>query len=131
MVAKERIKEIYNDFLYIIEKRKIIGILLYGSLAKDQETIKSDVDICIVAPDEDAFELLSFIVGNINVVKKNYDVRIFSELPLHIKINIIENGILIYSPDKYDLYEYFYFYRKLWADQKHRQHMSKEELLSL
>lgn len=131
MVAKERIKEIYNDFLYIIEKRKIIGILLYGSLAKDQETIKSDVDICIVAPDEDTFELLSFIVGNINVVKKNYDVRIFSELPLHIKIGIIENGILIYSPDKYDLYEYFYFYRKLWADQKHRQHMSKEELLSL
>ncbi|TFG24155.1 MAG: nucleotidyltransferase domain-containing protein [Promethearchaeota archaeon] len=131
MAAKERIKEIYNDFLYIIEKRKIIGILLYGSLAKDQETIKSDVDICIVAPDEDNFELLSFIVGNINVVKKKYDIRIFSELPLHIKIDIIENGILIYSPNKYDLYEYFYFYRKLWADQKHRQYMSKEEFLSL
>ena len=131
MAAKERIKEIYNDFLYIIEKRKIIGILLYGSLAKDQETIKSDVDLCIVAPDEDNFELLSFIVGNINVVKKKYDIRIFSELPLHIKIEIIENGILIYSPNKYDLYEYFYFYRKLWADQKHRPYMSKEEFLLL
>lgn len=131
MVAKERIKEIYDNFLNILEKRKITGILLYGSLAKDQETIKSDVDICIVAPDEETFELLSFLVGNINVVKNKYDIRIFTELPLYIKIDVIENGILIYSPNKFELYEYFYFYRKLWADQKHRQHMSKEELLSL
>ena len=74
---------------------------------------------------------MSFITKNINVIKKKYDVRIFSELPLFIKIRIIEDGVLIYSPSKYDLYEFFYFYRKIWADQKHRQKMSKIELLSL
>jgi predicted nucleotidyltransferase len=131
MVKKVLLKQINNDFLHITENKKILGILLFGSYVKNQETNRSDFDICIVAPDEDMRKLLSFIWGNINVVSKKYDVRIFAELPLYIKIQVIENGLLIYSPNKFDLYEYFYFYRKLWADQKHRQEMSKEELLSL
>jgi len=85
----------------------------------------------VVAPEEDIFDLLSFITKKINVVKKKYDIRIFSELPIFIKIQIIEDGILVYSPSKYDLYEFFYFYRKIWADQKHRHLMSKIDLLSL
>ena len=75
-------------------------------------------------------DLLSYILQNINVALKKYDVRMFSELPLYIKIQVIKKGILIYSPNKFDLYEYFYLYRKLWADQKHRQEISKEEIIS-
>jgi len=45
----------------------------------------------------------------------------FAELPLYVQIQVIENGILVYSHNKFDLYEYFYFYRKLWEDQKCRQ----------
>ena len=75
--------------------------------------------------------LLSYILQNINVNLKKYDRRFFSELPLYIKINVIEDGILVYSPNKLDLYEYFYTFRKLWADQKHRQTISKDELISL
>ena len=67
---------------------------------------------------------------NINVNLKKYDIRLFSELPLYIKIQIIEKGIAIYSPDELDLYEFFYIYRKLWADQEHRQKITKEELLT-
>ena len=70
------------------------------------------------------------ILTKINVKSKNYDIHMFSELPIHIKIQIIENGILINSPNQYDLYEYFYFYRKLWNDQKQRQELTKEELLT-
>jgi len=44
---------------------------------------------------------------------------------------VIEEGIVVYSPNELDLYEYFYPFRKLWADQKHRQELSKEDLLSL
>ncbi|GAH14027.1 unnamed protein product, partial [marine sediment metagenome] len=95
------------------------------------ETNRSDIDICIVAPNKENYELLSVFLRNIDVVSKKYDIRFFSELPLYIKIQVINDGILIYSLDKLDLYEYFYFYRKLWADQKHRQEISKEELLSM
>ena len=130
MVTEQKLEEIRDDFLDIVKKKEIIGILLFGSFVKDQETNNSDVDICIVAPNEDVFELLTYIAGIINLPKKRYDIRIFSELPLHIKIQVIEDGVLIHSPDKYDLYEYFYRYRKIWNDQKHRHILSKEELLT-
>lgn len=131
MDKKERLKDIYNDFLCVIENKNILGILLYGSYIKNVETSKSDIDICIVAPSENKVELLAFIFDKINVVSKKFDIRFFSELPLYIKIQIIEEGELIYSLDELDLYEYFYFYRKLWAEQKHRQEISKEEILSM
>jgi len=130
MVENELLNQILDDFSDLIENKKILGILLFGSYAIDEETNRSDIDICVVAPNEKMFDILSYAWQRINVALKKYDVRMFSELPLYIKIHVIKNGILIYSPNKFDLYEYFYFYRKLWADQKHRQEISKEELLS-
>lgn len=130
MVNKEFLNKIENNFAEIIKQKKILGILLFGSYLNNMETNRSDLDICVVAPKEDAGSLLSFILKNINVNVKKYDIRLFKELPLYIKIQIIENGILIYSPDKLDLYEFFYIYRKFWNDQKHRQMLTKEELLS-
>ena len=129
MVKKELLNQIFNDFSTVIAKRDILGILLYGSFTKDKNTNKSDIDICVVAPNEEKHHLLSFVLQNINVQKKKYDVRLFYELPLYIKINVIEEGLLIYSPNKLDLYEFFYIYRKLWNDQKHRQEISKEDML--
>ena len=131
MVKKELLDQIYNDFSYVIEKKDILGILLFGSYSKSKNTNRSDIDICIVAPKEDLHKLLSFVLQNINVEANKYDIRIFNELPLYIKIHIIEDGLLIYSSNKLDLYEFFYIYRKLWDDQKHRQEISKEELLSI
>ena len=131
MVNQKLMREISKDFSIVMERKEILGILLFGSVANEIETNKSDIDICVVAPNEKSSELLSFIWQNINVNLKKYDVRTFTELPLYIKIQVIEDGILIYSPNKYDLYEYLYPYRKLWADQKHRNKLNKEELLSL
>ncbi len=130
MVKKELLEQIYSDFSIIIQKREILGILLYGSYLMDNETSRSDIDICIVAPYEDIHQLISFILQNVNVTSKKYDVRVFQELPLYIKIHVIEKGELIYSPNELDLYEYFYLYRKIWNDQKHRQEISREELIS-
>jgi predicted nucleotidyltransferase len=63
-----------------------------------------------------------------DVYTKKYDVRIFEELPLHIQIQIIENHEIIHAKDIYEMYEYFYHFRKLWEDQASRQHVTKEEL---
>ena len=131
MVNQKLIEQIQADFLPIWTERNILGVLLYGSHALGMETLRSDIDICVVAPGEDIMDLLSFIWQNVNVSLKKYDVRVFHELPLYIKIQVIEKGILIYSTDKYELYEFFFVYRKIWADQKFRNTLSKEELLSL
>jgi len=129
VVEKELLDQVYNNFSYVIEKKNILGIFLYGSYSKNKNSNRSDIDICIVAPNEDPHELLSFILQNINVDVNKYDIRLFNELPLYIKIHIIEEGILIYSHNELDLYEFFYIYRKLWEDQKHRQEISKDDLL--
>ncbi|KKM77241.1 hypothetical protein LCGC14_1372030 [marine sediment metagenome] len=129
MVKEQLLKKIRNDFNKIITAKDIIGILLYGSHISNGVTNRSDIDVCIVAPTEDPYDLISYIRQNINVDQKRYDIRIFKELPIYIKIQIIEEGRLIYSPNKFDLYEYFYLYRKIWADQKNRQHISKQDLL--
>jgi predicted nucleotidyltransferase len=131
VVKEELLKQIKDDFVNVLDKEKVLGILLFGSYANETQTNRSDVDICVVAPEEDSFDLYFLFLEKINVVSKHYDIKFFTELPLYLKIQVIENGILVHSPNELDLYEYFYRFRKLWADQKHRQELSKDELLSL
>jgi len=52
-------------------------------------------------------------------------------MPLYLKIEVIEHGRVVYARDIYELYEYFYMFRKLWDDQKERQTLSKDEILDL
>ena len=131
MVKEELLKQIKDDFVNVLDKEKVLGILLFGSHANETQTNRSDVDICVVAPEEDSFDLYSLFSEKINMFSKHYDIKFFTKLPLYLKIQVIENGILVHSPNELDLYEYFYRFRKLWADQKHRQELSKDELLSL
>ena len=109
-------QKILKDFEFAL-KKNILALLLFGSHVKGEETERSDVDICIVAPNCDRDELWHEILRRVNTAK--YDVKIFEELPLYLKVEIM------------DLYEYFYFVRKLWKDQEYRQKLSREELLRM
>ena len=119
---KISLTHIKKDFSFLKQELKndrILGVILYGSYAKNEQHARSDIDICIIAPKcktpKEIAGLLGFIWQNINA--NIYDIRIFEELPLYIKISIINNHRIIYAKDKYSLYEYFYLYRKLWQDQ--------------
>lgn len=101
-----------------IKKGEIQSVLLYGSYVSGEETARSDIDVCVVAPKYKTIKhkaaLLRYIWQNL---KKPYDVRLFEELPLYIKMGIINNHKVIYARDISELSHYFYFYRKLWQDQ--------------
>jgi len=112
------IESIKKEFSFLFESEDILAILLYGSAATGDETPRSDIDICIVLPSRKYMkDILNEIYRKLDVFTKKYDVRFFEELPLYIQINIIESNKIIYSKDIYELYEYFYFIRKLWGDQ--------------
>ena len=121
------------DFNFLKDDTNILAILLFGSQVEKKITMRSDTDICIVAPNirevNERVSLLKKININVDVFGKRYDVWQFEELPLYIKMEIINNHEVIYCRDLPELYEYFYFLRKLWKDQKHRQELSKEELI--
>jgi hypothetical protein len=44
---------------------------------------------------------------------------------------VIEEGVVVCSRDALDLYEYFYPFRRVWEDQKHRQKVSREEMQTM
>ena len=105
------IKRLKNDFEPF--KNRCMGILLFGSYATGDQTQRSDIDICIVKPCEEFIDEMYARYGN------KYDVKVFEKLPLYVKIGIIENHVMICGSEP-ALSEYFYYFRKLWDDMRHR-----------
>lgn len=111
-------------------REQVLGVLLYGSQATGEAGPRSDIDLCIVAPNVSDHSLLwrKFVS---HLRDSRYDVRIFEQLPLFLKAAVIEEGIVVYCEDEPELYEYFYPFRRDWQDQKHRQEMTAEEARGL
>jgi len=141
----EAFEKLKRDFSWVEDDKSILAVLLFGSKVSEEDHSRSDVDLAIVVPgssnfyydcegvsDEkaDSSEVLGKVFREVNTASKDYDVHVFEELPLHIQIDIIHEHQIVYTSDKYGMYEYFYNYRQLWKDQKHRNEMSKEEILS-
>ncbi len=122
MKPKISLKELKKDFSFLekdLKENKILAVLLYGSYVKKQQHIRSDVDICVVAPKfktiKEQADLLSYLWRNINANK--YDVRLFEELPLYIKASVIKNHKVILIANEFEFRYYFYFVNKIWKDQ--------------
>lgn len=112
-----------REFAFLSDR--VLAVVIYGSRARGEETEKSDIDVCIVAPNTDTSKIFK------ETLHLDYDVKIFELMPLFLKMKVIENHEIVYTRDLLDFYEYLYFFRKLWKDQEHRQKMTKEEALHL
>lgn len=126
-MVKALIEKLRKEFSFL--KKDAMAVLLFGSSAK--EGTGRDKDICVVAPKTKSEEVLKKVFGNIDVTGKKYDVYAFEELPLYMKWQVINNHKVVWALDEGDLYEYFYYFRKLEAEQKHRMEISKEEILAM
>jgi len=120
-------RRVMEDLKPLLEN--VTGILIYGSWARGEETQRSDVDICLVAPGADGIKLTRKALSLLK--DDRFDVRVFELLPLFLKMAVIDEGVVVYAKDVPELYEYFYSFRKRWEDQKHRQTLSKEEAREL
>ena len=111
-------------------EERLLGVLLYGSRARGEESPGSDIDLCIVLPQTSGRAALwrEFVS---HLRDQRYEVRIFEMLPLHIKIAVIEEGVVLHSRDDLQLWEYFSPFRREWEDQKHRHILDPEEMRSL
>lgn len=125
---KEKIDEIKKDVEKIFNERVVHSIILFGSYATGEETSRSDVDICIVAPslrDDKKLAFKTLLKLGAKLPPK-YDVFMFELLPLYMKIEVIEKGIVLMTRDKSELFEYFRLYRRIWKDQEKRQRIGKD-----
>ncbi len=119
------VSQIVEDFQFLLQRREVLAVLLFGSYAKGEATERSDIDICIVAPEAQKRQLLSFVLRNL---RRDYHVWLFEELPMYMKKEVMDNHRVLICRSLPELYEYFYFVRKLWKDQEHRQRVTKEDL---
>ncbi len=127
MAERKDVAEIERDFQFL--KERVLALLIFGSRAAEEEHGRSDYDICIVKPESE--EVLKEIFRKIDVSEKKYDVYLFEELPLYMKMEVINNHKVVFSKNIYDLYEYFYFYRKLWQEQERRNKITKDDIIKM
>ena len=104
--------ELKKDFAFI--KDEVQGVLLFGSAVKGELNKRSDIDIALVRPRTKSVLLTVFAR-----LGQKYDVKIFEELPLTIKMDIIKHHLVIFGDDV-ELSYYFYQFRKEWNDVEHR-----------
>lgn len=124
MVNEELIK---NHFAFL--RNDILGLLLFGSQVKNNPT-RGDIDICVVVGKNGYRDDMDFYIRrNVNFQKYKYDICIFEELQLYMKIQVINNHKVIFAKSEVELYEYFYFFRKLWKGQEYRQKVDLQEIL--
>lgn len=120
MVGSAIESQIREDFAFILQKPAIKGVILFGSYLNSEQTSRSDIDICIVAPNQNLLQMHKYIYGNVEAHLEKYDIRFFEEFPLYLKGEIIEKGKVILTADPGELAEYFYPYRKQWQHEKWR-----------
>lgn len=106
-------KEIAKDFEPL--RDRCLAIILYGSQVEGEAAKKSDIDICILAP-EDPKGVFGAVLSS--GLTERYDVKIFELLPLKIKGSILERHVLIWTSDEAELSDYLHKWRRVWEDQK-------------
>lgn len=110
--VEKLISRLKKEFVFI--KDEVEGILLYGSYAKNTADERSDVDICIIKP-----RTRGILQRIFKKVGDRYDIKIFEDLPLYVKMNIIENYMVIYG-DEPSISYYLYGFRKNWEYMRYR-----------
>lgn len=93
-----------KEFGDIIIKSKldknIIALILFGSYAKNEQKITSDLDLCIIRKKNTLpsdFEIISY-------KDKKFDILFFDLLPDYIKFNVFKYGKFLVINDKKSFY---------------------------
>jgi predicted nucleotidyltransferase len=106
---KEVVARAKRDFQFLQDR--VLGVMLYGSWALGEASERSDIDICIAAPEiQDKAALWREAISKLR--NSRYDVHIFELLPLCMKMAVIEEGIVLRSKDNLGLYEYSHLFRR-------------------
>ncbi|MCX9087063.1 MAG: nucleotidyltransferase domain-containing protein [Candidatus Methanoperedens sp.] len=112
MDAEELIIRLKKEFEFIKDEAQ--GILLYGSYAMNTANERSDIDICLIKP-----RTTGILKSIFQKVGGRYDIKVFEDLPLYVKMDVIENYRVIYGNEPSISY-YLYHFRKNWEDMLHR-----------
>ncbi len=116
MDKKELIKEFIEKTKDSPDFNKIQFVMIFGSYTQNKQTKFSDIDIAIYFKG-DKKERFNFRLKLLAGLKDKYDVHIFQDLPLPLRISVLK-GELIYFKDLDFVYETAYQTIKSYEDIK-------------
>ncbi len=92
----------------IAKDKNVIAIMLFGSYARNKKYAR-DVDLCVfLDKNYDSKEFfkkrLSYLAG----LPDKFDVQIFQQLPLYVRISVLREGRILYLKNKKILYNLAY-----------------------
>lgn len=100
------------DVTRLIEKAAgddaVLAVMLFGSRARGDETLDSDIDLCLVLrPGADASD--DVVTARLEYLpSEKLDVRVFQQLPLYIRPRVLREGVILHCKDLDSLYEVAY-----------------------
>ncbi len=79
--------------------RRVKEIWLFGSMATNKMTIRSDIDIAVLFNKINLTEATNFRIRILGKVDDKVDIQVFSALPEKIKKSILKNHRVLYKRD--------------------------------
>ena len=111
--SKEDIIDFFNraDTITRMKKYNINTVILFGSVVTDRFEEYSDIDISILSEDtisiNTIFSLEEFLESELGRDIDVVDLQCRT-LETNIKVSILDNGIIVYNDDNYNLYNKVY-----------------------
>jgi len=110
-------EQVAEDFAFLQEDDRVLAVLVFGSQVTGRAHDRSDIDICIVAPEAEPMDIMRSVWANVKTESKDYDVHTFEEFPLKLQHRVMEEHETVWCRDEQELQEYLHRFRKLWNDQ--------------
>lgn len=94
-------------------------VVVYGSHVTGDCREGSDIDVAVITRVKGRSENVELLKSFMGEARPVYDIRIFELLPLKLKASLMGDYVMLFGEEP-EVSEYFYYYRKMWDDQKHR-----------
>jgi predicted nucleotidyltransferase len=113
---KEKINLFMKKLKEMPDFNKVEFVFLFGSVAEKKDNKLSDIDFAVFHSG-DSKERFRFRIKLLTKLPEKYDVQIFQDLPLYVRINVLK-GKIIYAKNESFVYEKAYDTIKKFDDYK-------------
>ncbi|RCK76505.1 MAG: hypothetical protein IGBAC_0867 [Ignavibacteriae bacterium] len=117
MVSERKIKQLIE---LASQDDDVVSVLLFGSTARNEQSVNSDVDVCVVLKMGNYTKLfLSEKKLKYLSLSGNIDVQIYQQLPIYIRQRILKEGKILFCKNEDELYEIAFDTIQKYEDFKH------------
>jgi predicted nucleotidyltransferase len=130
IMDKQKTTELDRLLGMVKQDGEVLAVIIFGSAARDEQAPFSDVDICLVMmPPPKPSGLAGLSYKRLEYMKDNsFDLRIFQQLPLYIRVRVLREGRILFVRDENQLYELAFRTAQAFEDFKHIYYGYLEEV---